>query len=121
MSRKVVEELLNDFNDIAVEARNSRSHGLTGQISGLFVSGQHKDVKEKAEAAQVALRDMADAADLEDACRECSVRLCPLHDLANCVALFLPTVSQRCNLPTYAAMCASQAAVLVLLLNKAFA
>lgn len=73
MLQKLIDELLNDFNDLAVEARNSRSHGLTGQISGLFVSGQHKDVKEKAEAAQVALRDICDADDLATACRACSV------------------------------------------------
>lgn len=77
MSRKLIDELHNDFNDLAVEARNSRSQGLTGQISGLFVSGQHRDVKEKAEAAQVALRDICEADDVETACRACSVRRFP--------------------------------------------
>lgn len=77
MSRKLIDELHNDFNDLAVEARNSRSQGLTGQISGLFVSGQHKDVKEKAEAAQVALRDISDSDDAATACRACSVRRSP--------------------------------------------
>lgn len=71
---KLLEDLINDFNDISVEARNSRNAGITGQISGLFSSGQHKDVKEKAEAAQVALRGMSGSTDFTAACRACPVR-----------------------------------------------
>ena len=98
MSKKVIEELLNDFNDLAVEARNSRSHGLTGQISGLFVSGQHKDVKEKAEAAQVALREICDEPDLQIACRACSVRS-PAIALMQPRCSAFPFILSRCNSP----------------------
>lgn len=74
MSAKLLEDLVNDFNDIGVEARTSKNAGFGGQISGLFSSGQHKDVKEKAEAAQVALRGMSGSADLPASCRSCPVR-----------------------------------------------
>jgi hypothetical protein len=70
---RIAHELQNDFNDLAVEAHNSRHIGITGQLSGLFVSGQHKDVKAAAEAAQVALRGLEAAENPELAFRECSV------------------------------------------------
>jgi hypothetical protein len=83
MSAKLLEDLINDYNDISVEARTSRNAGITGQISGLFSSGQHKDVKEKAEAAQVALRGMAGSPDLLARCRACPVR--PFQITATCL------------------------------------
>jgi hypothetical protein len=73
MPSKLLEGLLHDFNDLAVEARSSRSPGLTAHISGLFVATQHKDVKEKAEGAQVALRGLEGSHNFPGACRECSV------------------------------------------------
>ena len=90
MSAKLLEDLINDFNDIAVEARTSRNAGITGQISGLFSSGVHKDVKEKAEAAQVALRGMVGSPDFPAACRDCPVCSAssdPLSCILNCFLL----------------------------------
>jgi hypothetical protein len=81
MPDRLLDDLLNDFNDISVEARTSRNAGITGQISGLFASSQHRDVKEKAEAAQVALRGVSGAKDVPAACRACPV-LFPLEDTA---------------------------------------
>lgn len=74
MRTKVLQDIQTDFNDLALEARHSRNAGITGQLSGFFASGQHKDVKAAAEAAQVALRSVEASADPAQACRECTVR-----------------------------------------------
>ena len=69
----ILQEIQNDFNDLALEAHNSRHVGFTGQITGLFASSQHKDVKAAAEAAQLALRGLEKAEDPQAACQECTV------------------------------------------------
>ena len=75
MRAKVLQDIQTDFNDLALEARHSRNAGISGQLSGLFASGQHKDVKAAAEAAQVALRALEASADPAEACRGCTVRV----------------------------------------------
>ena len=74
MAARIIADIRTDFSDIAAEARHAKSAGFTGQISGLFASGQHKDVKAAAEAAQVALRGVeSGAGDPVEACRKCPV------------------------------------------------
>ena len=98
MPSRIVHELQGDYNDLAVEARHSKNVGLTGQISGLFQSGQHNDVKAAAEAAQVALRGLESAEDPEKACRECTVRLAPMQlpDMLLSHASAQLTLHKRC-------------------------
>lgn len=84
MRSGIIQEIQIDFNDLALEAHNSKGTGFTGQISGLFASSQHKDVKAAAEAAQLTLRGLEHAQDPQLACRE--------HP----VGFFLATESQQC-------------------------
>jgi hypothetical protein len=79
MQTKAIQDIQNDFNDLALEARHSRNTGITGQLGVLFAGNMHKDVKAAAEAAQVALRKIESASDPEQACQDCTVRMLGPH------------------------------------------
>ena len=75
----LLEVLQNEFGDMAVEAKSSKFDGIAGQLSNIFLSTQHKDVKAAAEAANVALRNIGKQGISLRAFQDAKARVWTLH------------------------------------------